>query len=153
MELEAIWDATRNLRLSGNWSLQRSIDQATQQDAGMAPHQHLFGQVDWRFSPLWQVGTTVNHVADRHRQPGDLRPRIADYTTTDVTLRREKLIGNWEFRATVSNLFDRDVREPTFAPGNIPFDLPMPVALAKSRCAHADGDAIAYFSVHRDGGK
>ncbi|MFC5475252.1 TonB-dependent receptor plug domain-containing protein [Paraherbaspirillum soli] len=126
LEMEVTWNATRNLRLSGSYSLQHSTDQKTGQDAGLAPHHRLFGRADWRFAPLWQVGTTINYVADRKRQPGDTRPQIADYTTVDLNLRREKLAGNWEVSAIVRNLFNRDAREPSFAPGNIPFDLPLP---------------------------
>jgi outer membrane receptor for ferrienterochelin and colicins len=126
LELDATWDTTRNLRLSGSFSLQHSIDDATGQDAGLAPHRRLFVRADWRFAPLWQCGTTLNHVADRKRQPGDSRPQIADYSTLDLSLRREKFVGNWEVRATVLNLFNRDAREPSLAPGNIPFDLPLP---------------------------
>jgi outer membrane receptor for ferrienterochelin and colicins len=126
LELDASWEATRNLRLTGSFSLQHSKDDATGQDAGLAPHRRLFVRADWRFAPLWQFGTTLNHVADRKRQPGDNRPQIADYSTLDLTLRREKVAGNWEVRATVLNLFNRDAREPSLLPGNIPFDLPLP---------------------------
>jgi iron complex outermembrane receptor protein len=125
-EFESTWDATRTLRLTGSWSYQRSTDDVTGEDAGLAPHKRLFVRADWRFAPLWQLGTTINHVADRKRQPGDARPPIADYTTVDLTLRREKIAGNWDFRATVLNLFNRDAREPSLAPGNIPYDLPLP---------------------------
>ncbi len=125
-ELEAILDATRNLRLTGSLSVQHSIDELTGQDAGLAPHRRVFARADWRFARLWQFGTTVNYVADRKRQPGDARPQIPDYTTVDLTLRREKVADNWDIRATVLNLFNRDAREPSFAPGNIPFDLPLP---------------------------
>ncbi len=126
LELEATWDADRNLRLTGSLSLQHSIDEASGENAGLAPRLRLFARADWRFAPQWQFGATVNHVADRKRQPGDTRPQIADYTTVDLSLRRERFAGNWEVRAMVSNLFNRDAREPTFAPGNIPFDLPQP---------------------------
>ena len=126
LELEAIWDASRNLRLTGNYSLQHSTDQTTGKDAGLAPRQRLFARSDWRFAPLWQLGATVNHVADRKRQPGDNRAPIADYTTLDLTLRKEKVIGDWNVSATVLNVFNRDARDPSFAPGNIPFDLPLP---------------------------
>ncbi|MES2048696.1 MAG: TonB-dependent receptor [Pseudomonadota bacterium] len=126
MELEANWDASRALRFTGNISLQRSTDKSTGLDAGLAPHQRLFGRADWRLAPYWQLGTTINHVAERKRQPGDSRATIPDYTTVDFSLRREKLIDNWELRATVLNLFNADAREPTVAPGNIPFDLPLP---------------------------
>lgn len=126
LELEATWDATRNLRLSGSYSLQHSTDQTTGQDAGLAPRQRWFGRADWRFASLWQFGATVNRVVDRKRQPGDTRPQIPDYTTVDLNLRREKLIGNWSVSAMVLNVFNRDAREPSFAPGNIPFDFPLP---------------------------
>ncbi|WP_334186413.1 TonB-dependent receptor plug domain-containing protein [Noviherbaspirillum sp.] len=125
-EFETTWDATRTLRLTGSWSYQRSTDDVTGEDAGLAPHKRLFVRADWRFAPLWQLGTTINHVADRKRQPGDARPPVADYTTVDLTLRREKIAGNWDFRATVLNVFNRDAREPSLAPGNIPYDLPLP---------------------------
>jgi iron complex outermembrane receptor protein len=126
LEFEATWDFNRNLRFTGNYSLQHSTDEATGEDAGLAPHHRLFARADWRFSPSWQFGATVNHVADRKRQPGDARPQIADYTTVDLSLRREKLFGNWEARLAVQNLFNQDAREPSLAPGNIPFDLPLP---------------------------
>jgi outer membrane receptor for ferrienterochelin and colicins len=126
LELDASWDATRNLRLAGSFSLQHSTDNATGKDAGLAPHRRLFVRADWRFAPLWQLGTTINHVADRKRQPDDSRPPVADYSTLDLSLRREKFAGNWEVRATVLNLFNRDAREPSLSPGNIPFDLPLP---------------------------
>ena len=42
LELESTLDASSNVRLTGNYSLQHSIDQTTGQDAGMAPHRRLF---------------------------------------------------------------------------------------------------------------
>jgi outer membrane receptor for ferrienterochelin and colicins len=134
LELESTFDATSDLRLTGNYSLQHSIDQTTGQDAGMAPHRRLFVRADWRFAPLWQVSTKANYVADRMREPGDTRSKIPDYTLVDLTLRRESIAGDWDMRAMVTNLFDRDAREPTFqsvgttVPGN-PItlsDLPLP---------------------------
>lgn len=125
-ELEATWKPSRLLQIMGSVSVQHSTDQATGQNAGLAPQLRLYTRADWRFAPSWMAGAALNHVADRAREPGDLRPAVADYTTTDLTLQRENLFGNWEVRATVQNLFNRDVREPSIAPGNIPFDLPMP---------------------------
>jgi outer membrane receptor for ferrienterochelin and colicins len=124
-ELESQWNPTRTLRLSGSVSVQRSIDEASGHNAGLAPGKRLFGRADWRFAPAWQAGAVVNHVADRQRQFGDLRPQIADYTTLDLTVQRENLFGGWALRATLLNAFDRDVREPSIAPGNIQYDLPM----------------------------
>lgn len=126
LELEAIFDAASNLRLTGNYSLQHSLVTATGQDAGMSPHRRLFGRADWRFAPLWQFGTTVNHVADRMREPGDTRPQIPDYTTVDLTLRREKIAGDLDVRAMVTNLFNANAREPTFMSVGMYSDLPLP---------------------------
>ncbi|MFZ2162569.1 MAG: TonB-dependent receptor [Sideroxyarcus sp.] len=126
LEVEATYDAANNLRLTGNYSLQHSRDSVTGQDAGMAPHRRLFGHADWRFMPLWQFGTTINHVADRKREPGDTRPQIPDYTTVDVTLRRERFAGDWDVRAMVTNLFNADAREPTFKSVLMYSDLPLP---------------------------
>ncbi|BBJ00609.1 TonB-dependent receptor [Ferrigenium kumadai] len=126
LELESTFDATNNLRLTGSFSLQHSTDQATGQDAGMAPHRRLFARADWRFIPLWQVGTTINHVASRMREPGDARAKVPDYTTVDLILRREKFADGWDARAMVTNLFDRKAWEPTFRSAGMPSDLPLP---------------------------
>jgi outer membrane receptor for ferrienterochelin and colicins len=126
MELEATLDATNSLRLTGSYSLQHSRDSATGQDAGMAPHRRLFGRADWRFAPLWQFGTTVNHVADRMREPGDTRPQIPDYTTVDLALRREMIVDGLEVNAMVTNLFNSNAKEPTFKSVGMYSDLPLP---------------------------
>lgn len=125
LELEATWDVSRVLRLSGNYAYQRSTDLATGQDAGYAPHHHLYARADWRFANGWILGGQVNRVADRKRPPGDARANIADYTTVDLTLRSGRIKRGWEWAASVRNLLDADVREPSLAPGTIPNDLPL----------------------------
>ena len=126
MELESTLDATNNLRLSGNYSLQHSTDKATGLDAGLAPHQRLFVRADWRFASKWQFGATANNVRGRMREPGDTRPLIPDYTTLDLTLWREKFVDGWDARAMVTNLFNSDAREPTFKSVGMVSDLPLP---------------------------
>jgi iron complex outermembrane receptor protein len=128
-ELEATWDAGRKLRLTSHYAYQRSIDEASGQDAGYAPHHHLYARADWSFAAGWLLGTQLNHVADRKRAAGDSRPEVPDYTTLDFTLRstRGKQAG-WEFAASIRNAFNADVREPSLTPGprqSIPNDLPM----------------------------
>jgi iron complex outermembrane receptor protein len=126
LELAANFDPANNLRLTGSYSLQHSEVTATGQDSGTSPHRRLFGLADWRFAPLWQFGTTVNHVADRMREPGDTRPQIPDYTTVDLTLRREKIADGWDARVMVMNLFNQDAREPSFNSVQMISDLPLP---------------------------
>ncbi|MFA7239542.1 MAG: TonB-dependent receptor [Sulfuricellaceae bacterium] len=125
MELETVWDINRSLRLTGNYSYQKSIDEATGQDAGYAPHHHVYLRTDWRYASGWLAGAQVNRVMDRMRAPGDARPQIPNYTTVDLTVRTPRIKNRWELAVSVRNLFDADVLEPSLAPGLIPNDLPM----------------------------
>lgn len=124
MELEAGWDVSRQLHLSGNLSLQKLTDQDTGKDAGRAPQQHWYWRANWQPQGGWQLGAAINRVSKRQREAGDPRAPVPDYTTVDASLRLNA--GPWSLRATVLNLFDRDVREPTPSPGNVPLDIPMP---------------------------
>lgn len=130
-EWEAVWDATGNLRLSGHYAYQKNIDETTRHDAGYAPHHHLYSRADWRFTPGWQLSGQVNYVADRKRAWGDTRPEVPDYAAVDLTLRSDRPKRGWDFSASVYNLFDADIREPSklVDPVNgvgITYDLPMP---------------------------
>lgn len=125
-ELELTWDATHKLRLSGHYAYQKNIDQTTKHDAGYAPHHHLYSRADWRFVTGWQLSGQVNYVADRNRAFGDMRPQIPDYTSVDMTLRSERTKHGWDFSASIYNLFDADIREPSKTGSGITFDLPMP---------------------------
>lgn len=124
-ELETLWEFSRKLRLTANYSHQISTDSATNTDAGYAPHNHLYARGDWRFSGGWLLSPQINWVADRKRAFGDVRPAVADYTSVDLTLRSERDKGRWGFAASIRNLFDATILEPSLAPGTaIPGDLP-----------------------------
>ncbi|WP_374562922.1 TonB-dependent receptor plug domain-containing protein [Ideonella sp.] len=126
LELELVSELNRHLRLAGNYAYQHSVDQATGQDAGYAPHHHLYARVDWNFAGEWLASTQLNWVADRERAAGDARQPIADFTTVDLTLRTAASPRPWGMAVTLRNLFNADVREPSLAPGTaIPNDLPM----------------------------
>ena len=127
-ELEGVWDASRSMRLTGNYSYQKSIDYKTNQDSGYAPHNHLYLRDDWRFAGNWFSSVQINRVSDRLRAPGDTRPPVPDYTTVDLTARttRDKI----EYSASVRNLFNATVLEPSLGTTPvsrvlIPNDLPM----------------------------
>jgi len=124
-EAELVWDASANVRMSGNYAQQRSIDETTNQDAGNAPRHHFYARLDWRLVPRWTLDTQLNYIADRKREPGDIRPPIADYSTVDLTLRSQKVASGWLFAFSIRNLFDADAREPSPSPGLIPNDLPL----------------------------
>lgn len=125
-ELEVVWDASHKLRLSGHYAYQKNIDETTKRDAGYAPHHHVYSRADWRLLAGWQLTGQVNYVADRHRAAGDTRPQIPDYTSVDLTLRSERPKKGWDFSASIYNLFDADIREPSKTASGITFDLPMP---------------------------
>jgi iron complex outermembrane receptor protein len=129
MELEAVWDAGRSVRLSASYSLQKSIDVATDTDAGYAPHHHAYARGDWHFAPGWLASAQIDWVAQRKRAVGDVRPDIPDYKTVDLTVRTARGKGQWDFAASIRNLFDATVLEPSVNQGStatvlIPGDLP-----------------------------
>ena len=126
LELEATWDAGSTVRLSGNYSWQKSVDEATNQDAGYAPHNHIYLRGDWRIASGWLSSTQVNRVMKRMRPAGDSRPPVPDYTTVDTTVRTNHIKSQWEVTASVHNLFNATGFEPSLAPGTvIPNDLPI----------------------------
>lgn len=124
-ELELVWDATAALRVTGHYAFQRNIDETTGRDAGYAPHHHLYGRADWRFARGWHLSGQANRIAGRKRVQGDTRPDVHDYTSVDVTLHTERNGAGWDFSASIYNLFDADIREPTKAGSGITDDLPM----------------------------
>lgn len=128
LELEVNWDAGKDVQLSGSYSQQRSQEQSTGQDAGLAPHQRIHLRADWRVARGWHANAQLHHVADRRREPGDPRPPVPDYTTLDFSLRSAPSGSAWQLALRVRNLFDADAREPSpfgqpFV--SIPNDLPL----------------------------
>ena len=125
-EWELTWDPSRNLGLSGHYAYQENVDQTTQQDAGYAPHRHVYGRADWRFASAWFVSGQLNWVAERKRAAGDARPDVPDYTSVDVALHADRTRQGWDFSASIHNLLDADIREPSKKDSGITYDLPMP---------------------------
>ncbi len=125
-ELEAVWDAGRDLHVTASYSWQSSTDKSTRQDAGHAPRSDVYARADWRLGGNWMLGTQVNWVADRKRAAGDTRAKVGDYTTLDLTLRTTSTRQGWSLAMSLRNVLNADVREPNIAPGlAIPNDLPM----------------------------
>ncbi len=125
IEMELDWQASHALRLSGNFSWQRSIDEKTAQPAGLAPTRHLFLRANWQIRPGWSLDAQFNRIAGRYREPGDNRPPVANYHTLDLVLHRGNEHDKWRSSLAVRNAFNADAREPSLAPGSIPFDLPL----------------------------
>ncbi len=126
LELELRTDAIKDWHFNANYAYQHSTNLANGADAGYAPHHHFYLRADWKFSDQWQASTQINYVGDRRRTFGDKRPAVADYTSVDLSLRSNQLAGHWQLSASIRNLFNADIREPSLAPGAIPNDLPQP---------------------------
>lgn len=124
-ELEFVWDASRSLRISGNYAFQRSVDALARVDAGYAPRHHAHVQADWVLALGATLSGQFNHVAGRHRAPGDSRPPVRDYTTLDLSARTRLGHSAWELSLMLRNLFGADAREPSLAGGGIVHDLPV----------------------------
>lgn len=121
LEIEADWKATQNLIISGNYTYRdpekndfRLVTEAEQE---------AYLRSDWHFQAGWNWNIQASWIADRHRAEGDSRSDVDDYIITDTTLRYSAL-KQWEFAASVRNLFDEDAREHTGR--SIPNDLPLP---------------------------
>jgi outer membrane receptor protein involved in Fe transport len=125
IEIEANWNPLRNLQLNASLALQRSFDLATGLDAGYAPQRQAHLRADWRIDGATHLSAHLNRVDSRQRPPGDARKPLAGYTAADMALRSQLAGGQWEWSASIYNLFNADIREPSAAPGlALPFDLP-----------------------------
>lgn len=124
-ELEGLWELNRQLRLSAQWSQQRSFDPLSGLDAGQAPHRHLFARLDWRAWQDWQLGAQLNAVGQRLRSAGDPRAPLAGYHSLDLNLHRPTAAKGLTWSAALRNLLNADLREPSPAGGTLPDDLPL----------------------------
>lgn len=121
VEMEARWQATKNLSVSGNYTYRDPDDNEFRQVS--EAEQEAYFRSDWRFQAGWNWNVQASWIADRNRRDGDQRSDVDDYIITDTTFRYTGL-KQWEFAASVRNLFDEDARETTGAA--VPDDLPLP---------------------------
>jgi len=121
IEFEARWQATKDLRISGNYTARDQDDSEFR--AVQVPDREAYLRADWVFVPGWNWDVQANWIGQLPRVPGDIRPPVDDYWLADTTLRYAGL-KNWEFAASVRNLFDVDARAYTGA--SIAGDLPLP---------------------------
>ncbi len=118
IELEAKWQATQTLRLSGNLS---NREDSTPYNT--IPKQKAYLRSDWAFIPNWNWDVQANRIGKHSLPPGDPRAPMGAYTLVDTTI-RYSLRKDWEFASSIRNLFDVDAREVTS--GSLPDNLPLP---------------------------
>lgn len=131
LELEARLKATESFYLTGNYALVKTRNVTAGKPAGGFPSHQLYLRGNWEPLANWHLGSQLTWVGNREREPNDPRPELKGYATVDLTLRRRRLLNeDLELAASVRNLLDADVREPSNAPRpnstavNIPNDLP-----------------------------
>lgn len=131
LELEADYTPVDALRLLFNFSMQRSENEGTGQPVGEAPEQEAYARGEWALRPGWQLAGQLTWNGEMPRAPGDTRAPVADTTVVDLTLRRHDLVAGLDLAASVRNVFDEEVREPSPGPGPafpftaMPGDFPM----------------------------
>lgn len=126
LEIEGAWEASSNIRITGNYSYQKSLDIITSNDPGYSPQHVLYGRFDWRLTNSILFNAQLNWVANRKRTPDDSRSNSPDYTTIDFTMTTTRSENGWQFRGALKNATNAHVVEPSNAPGLITQDLPMP---------------------------
>lgn len=133
LELETAWTPHAQLRFTGNYSYQHTVDGATQHDAGNAPHHQVYARIDWKLPRDWSIHTQMNWISKQTRVLADTRPALAGYNTVDITIRTPDQFQGWQGTVSVKNLFDAEVREPSaydYTPArpfiSLPNDYPMP---------------------------
>jgi iron complex outermembrane receptor protein len=121
VELEAHWQASETLRLSGNLT-HRKQSNAFYSTASV-PNEEAYLRADWTFHPKWNWNLQANWTGERPGPASDPRKPLRAHTLADTTLTyfHDK---HWEFAASVRNLFDVDAWEYTGR--SIPGHLPLP---------------------------
>jgi iron complex outermembrane receptor protein len=110
LEVETKWQASENLRLSGNYTKRNPDD--NQFRAIDEPEQDVYLRLDWGFHPNWNWNLQSNWISDRKRSSSDARPYLDDYIITDTTFLYTPT-NNLEFAFSIRNLFDKEAREHT----------------------------------------
>jgi iron complex outermembrane receptor protein len=119
VELEAMWQATKTLRVSGNLTSRNDSNSPF----NTVPKQTAYLRTDWAFLPHWNWNMQANWIGNRPLPAGDSRSPIDAYTLVDTTLRYSRR-RDWEFAASMRNLFDVDARE--YSSRSLPGNLPLP---------------------------
>ncbi len=120
VELEAQWQATKTLRVSGNLT---HIEEANSTFPSSVPKQKAYFRMDWAFAPNWNWDVQANWIGKRTLTAGNVRDPLNAYTLVDTTI-RHTFRPDLEFSASMRNLFDVDAREYTSS--SIPNNLPLP---------------------------
>jgi outer membrane receptor protein involved in Fe transport len=121
IELEAQWQASRNLRLTGNLARSREDDSAYRSVS--LPESTAYLRADWQFHPGWHWNVQANWIGERDLPSGDPRAPLNAYTLLDTTLRYAPA-SDWGFAVSIRNLLNADARE--YSSRSLTENLPLP---------------------------
>jgi outer membrane receptor for ferrienterochelin and colicin len=131
-EHEMTYTPTDTLKLTGNYSYQKTQDKTNGGTVGKTPNHELYLRAEWQITPNYHLNSQVTWVGEQQRSAGDDRAPVASYTTVDVNLQVKQLIKNLDMALIVKNAFDADVREasqpplkPFYPVAFVPNDYPM----------------------------
>jgi len=123
VELEGKLKLNKQWTITANYAYQKTINEDTDQQQAYIPKQQFYLDARWAFKPNWLASTQVSWIGDRERAASDARSDVEDYTLVNLSLRRKNIAKNWEIAASIKNVFDKDIREPS--DGSIAEDYPM----------------------------
>jgi iron complex outermembrane receptor protein len=127
LELELDYEPSKQHRLLANYAYQQTEEQQSNDDLGETPNHQFYLRSEWRIDDKWLISPQLTWVGSQKRAPNDVRTKaVPHYTTVDLTFRQFNIVEDLDAALSIRNLFDRDVFEPSLAPGqNIPNDYPM----------------------------
>ena len=123
VELEAQWQAQKNINISANYT-RRVQDSNHFRDYRLA-EQEAYARIDWGFRFGWNWNIQANWIGEREREqkPSETRDSLNGFATLDTTL-HYSAANNWTFVASLRNLLDEDALE--YSGGALQDDLPLP---------------------------
>ena len=101
--------------LSVDGSAAEILDQETGARETLAPARQVYGEVNWRFQPHWQLNARVKWIFDPF-----------DHALADLALRRTDVADHMDFTLLVNNLFDVEANEPSLFSQALPDGVPLP---------------------------
>jgi len=122
-EIELKWKINKQWDIRANYAYQRTKNKKTHKQEPYIPKQQFYLDARWKFLPDWSLNSQLTWIGDTERASGDNRKPIDDYNLVNMTLRRQNIAKNWEFAASIKNLFNNDAREPSTEA--IPDDYPL----------------------------
>jgi iron complex outermembrane receptor protein len=119
--MEAQWQATDTLRFAGNVTHMKEVESSLR-DLGI-PLQQAYLRTDWQFLPKWHWNLQANWFDERPLPAGNPRDETGAYTLADTTVRYIHS-KQWEFAASVRNLFDKEAWD--YSHSRLTNNLPLP---------------------------